>query len=214
MPFRCEELALALAQYAADGEPHDVAWAALRAHVDDCPVCAARLARLRTVEITLMAWPVANPKPGLPRRVLAQLPTDYGRPTPPEEWRTLPWNVWVPALTLAAGIALVWVASPLGLPHGDSVQHLGVRVGELPGAIGSWASALGLPLDARAVAIPATGDKAFWAIWSGLCIALGGGGVSLALGAWGEQHERRWQELRQSVAQAAERVVRLAHRPS
>lgn len=214
MSCRCDERAPALAQYVADGEPPDATYAALRAHVSACTICAERIVLLRAVETALAAWPEAIVEPGLARRILRRLPASYARTRSVEEWRALPWSVWVPALTLGVAMALVWVASPAGPPQGDSAQHLGVTMGQLPRTIGSWVGSLGLPLDAPAVTMPNPGDKAFWAVWSGLCIALGGGGVSLALGAWGEQHERRWQELRQSVAQAADRIVRLAHRPS
>lgn len=214
MSSRCEEHAPDLAQYVADGEPLDMAFAALRAHVSTCPICVRRIALLREVEAALGTWPQIAAQPDLAWRILSRLPAEYAQPSVMEEWRALPWNVWVPALTLGVAVALVWVASPPGSTQGGSVQHLGARVSELPRVIGSWAGGLGLPVQAPAVAATQWGDKAFWAIWSGVCIALGGGGVSLALGTWGEQHERRWQELRQSVAQAAERVVRLAHRPS
>lgn len=186
-----------LAQYVADGEPLNEAYAALRAHLPACAACRQRLAWLRLVEQTLRAWPQARPDPAMAARIMAQLPP---LPAGGAVWEALPWIVWVPALALGLGLALAMLALPPQMTH-----DLGLSLAEWPQALKAY----------DLVSQQAALDRdLFWTLWSGLFVAVGGIGLTVALNAWSERCSREAAHLRLAVSEAAHRLSRLAQRPS
>jgi uncharacterized protein YbaR (Trm112 family) len=183
-----------LAQYVADGEPEDGAQRAIREHLLSCPVCREQLQWLRAVETALQEWPQVAPDPALVARIVANLPTLAAHA---HEWHALPWSVWVPAATMGVALAVAMLALP---PH--TAQGLGLSVAEWPLALKAYSAASQITLD----------SDLFWTVWSGLFVAVGGVGVTVALNAWNERCTREAPHLRLAMAEAAQRLSRLAHR--
>ena len=182
-----------LAQYVADGEPPTEAYDALRAHLLGCAACQQRLAWLRLVEEMLQEWPQVAADPALAARIVAQLPP---LATVSATWQALPWNVWVPALAVGLGLTLTMLALPQQM-----TQDL-LSLAEWPQALKTYGVA--------SQQAPLNRDL-FWTLWSGLSVAVGGVGVTMALNAWSERCSREAAQLLLAVSEAAHRLSRLAH---
>ncbi len=169
---------------------------ALRAHLAECPVCREEMHWLRTVEAALASWPLAEPAPGFLERLLERLAREQ---VPARAGQVLPWNIWVPAMTLGAAL----IIAALALPPQIS-QAWEPAISEWPRQVAPWAAEGRLTLD----------RGAFWAVWSGLFVATGGVGLTLALSAWNARYTRRVEEVKRALSEAADHLLKMAHRPS
>jgi anti-sigma factor RsiW len=177
-----------LPQYVADGMPTTCEYAAVRAHLASCPHCRITVERLVQVETSLSRWPLQQAPPDMAERILAAI----DREAPIEAWNMLPWNVWLPALTLLVALALAIHLTPAmqaGLITAPWIE---------PGKMAP------LPLQFSR-------DPAFlWALWIGFSIAVSGMGITLALVHGRLPDEEEIDHLRDRLSDTAHRLRRLA----
>lgn len=167
-PRSCEPYCTALPQYVADGEPATPAHAALRRHLRECAACRGQLARLREVETALRAYPTVAAPPELAATTMARI--EALNAAPHEEWRWLPWNLWLPALVLICAAAIVALALPDALLV-DSLIEAGA----------DWSASLEVWLAALS---RQTETSSFWAVWLGVFVSAAGLGLTVALSGW------------------------------
>jgi hypothetical protein len=184
----CEIQQASLAQYVADGEPDEREYQALRQHLASCEGCRQALASLRRVEAALWAWPLQEAPAGLTTRILDAI---EGEPQV-EDWRPLPWSVWVPVLTLLVALALaVWLA---------------------PAPDPAFARALPEPrADLLRLWLPED-QGLLWAVWIGVSAVLFGAGITMALVQGRMPNEAEMDHLRHRLSDTAQRLWHLAGR--
>ena len=190
----CEQIQHRLPQFIADGEPPRLDSHALRAHLRECARCSSYAQRLRWAEEALRTWPLLPPDPALTRRILAAVAAEERRRV---EWEPLPWNVWLPVLTLLLALSLfVWSLSPGGPPLRlvEDVEH-GLINWSIP--ISSWVTSVRLE----------TSTEQFWAIWIGFFATTAGIGLSMALTRWSRDNSRSLGALETQVADAVQRLL-------
>lgn len=183
-------LAEALASNQTDLPP------ALAKHLAECPFCQAEVRWLREVEAALAAWPLAEPDPGFLERLLGRLAREE---MPSRAWQVLPWNIWVPVVAVGAALVISALALPPQIP-----QQWEPAIAEWPRQVIPWAAEGRLTLD----------KGLFWAFWSGLFVAAGGVGLTLALNAWGSRQARRVEEFKRALNEAADHLLKMAHHTS
>jgi hypothetical protein len=174
-----------MAEYVAEGEPSTWRYALLRRHLSQCASCRAQVDRLRHVEQALWAWPLEMVSAPLHERLVATLD---GRETG-ERWPLVPWNVWLPLLTLLAAASLVFLLVPPGerASLGSLFAGNGVRLVE--GMID---------------------NHVLTAVWMGVCVALAGIGLTTALTLGRLPNHDEIGSFRDRASAAAEHLWRLA----
>ena len=195
----CDMFCDLLAEWVADGEPESVAYAGLRRHMQTCPQCSVLLPPLRRAEEALRAYPTIQADPALLRRIieaisLEQLPEI-------EQWRLLPWDVWVPAVAVGGALLILLYAVPTDV---RSMAFLGAA--PAPQVFSG-------DVEGRLAALRALVDQdRFWAIWSAAALMLSGAGLKLFLSRWDEATKRQVDRFEEQVSDAANRIVDLARR--
>lgn len=184
----CQDIQGLLPQYVADGQPAAGEYAAVRAHLNSCTNCLATVELLQYVETGLSDWPLQPASPDLTNRILAAI----DREAPIEPWRLLPWNIWLPALTLLVALALAIFLTP-------SMQG---ELGTVP-----WIEPVkAVPLQVQFSADPAL----LLALWIGFSTAVCGIGITLALVHGRLPDEEELDHVRHRLSDKAHRLWRLA----
>ena len=195
----CERIQEQLPQYIADGEPASSQYAAIRAHLRCCLHCGAHARRLRLVEEALQTYPLVRPETSLTARILGALSAEEF--TQEKEWRLLPWDVWVPALSFALAVLLAMRFIPPHLLPVTSAQELESTLPNWPNTVDAWTKLPSL-----------FEDDAFWPVWSGIFAAMAGIGLSLSLACWNALNSRSLGNLEGHVTDAAHRLWAFARR--
>jgi len=180
----------ALAEYAAGAREFPPA---LKEHLAACPTCQEEMRYLRAIEAALAAWPLAEPDPTFLTRLLERLALEE---VPIRADQVLPWSIWVPAMTLGAALMIAAIALPPQVP-----QAWGPALAEWPRQVAPWAAAPHFTLD----------PSPFWAVWTGLFVAVGGIGLTLALSAWNDRYTQRVEDLKRALSEAADHLLKMAH---
>lgn len=167
-----------------------------REHLAECPLCQAEVQSWHELRAALAAWPLAEPAPGLLGRLLERLAREE---IPSRRWQLLPWNIWVPVMTVGAALLIAGFALPPQIR-----QAWGPEIAEWPRQVAPWATEGHLMLD----------RGLFWALWSGLFVAAGGIGLTLALSAWSDRHTARVVEFKRALSEAADHLLKMAHHTS
>ena len=191
----CRQVGSDLPQYIADGEPELACHDALRAHLALCPHCRAYAERLHIVERALQSYPLASPNPQIVtltmRRISAQ------EQAAQEEWRLLPWDVWVPAVAFFLAIVVAMMCLPPNLlpavPLTDLERTVIIESAPIP---------LGLQMN----------TELFWALWLGLSVIAAGLGLSLGLSHWNAANSKSLGRLETHVTDAATKLWDYARR--
>ena len=107
--MHCEEARWMILELTLESGPTDSK--PLREHLRGCPACSYFLARVEETDLALRALPVESAPAGMTRQVLAQAAARGDREG------FLPWSVWLPVLSLLAGliwayVTLVWRSGP------------------------------------------------------------------------------------------------------
>jgi hypothetical protein len=186
--MNCEEAQTVLAQWVADGYPRTFEYQGLREHLADCAACRLAAGDLERVEQALRAWPLRPVPVGLARRILAAIEREIRV----EPWEPLPWNVWLPAMTLLAAVALALLLAP---PLPSAVPPMSWLE---PAA--QWPGQLRFPDDQGLLA----------ALWLGGSLAVVGIGITLALVHGRLPTEDEVDNLRHRLWDKAHRLLRLA----
>jgi hypothetical protein len=194
----CKNIWPRLAEYVSDGEPRSTEYADLRAHLATCFGCRMDVLRLRLVEDALRSYPLSRPSPLLIARILERVHAQQQSTT--EEWRLLPWDVWLPSLALMVALAIMLLSLPTPMSADGALQGLQGMMSQWPEALKVWIATSEMHTE-RAL---------FWAIWSGLFATSAGIGLSLALANWREPHSKRMEQLNAQVADVASRLRALA----
>jgi len=193
----CEVCRSLLPQYIADGEPTSRAPAGLREHLAACGDCRDLAARLRSVESALRAYPMAAVPPDLAYSVAAQIRPSHAEPA--EEWRWLPWDVWVPALALVVAVVLVCFSAPIpAFSAGPriAIYPVTVSVGRLLPQPGSALSA-----------------DSSWAVWMLVSLGLAVVGAMVGIKAWRHADPSAHQAVQDRVDDVTRRLGSLIGRP-
>jgi len=178
-----------LADYVADGEPENSEYVALRIHLHDCALCRAQLARLRDVESALRSYPLLRPSPELTRSILHAIRSEPRQ----EDWRLVPWSIWLPSLTLLLAFGFVAFVLP---PHTQFALPM-VSPEPLPATEA---------IQLREWLITSTQNDPFWPLWAGLLIVASGLGFALSLASWGSSTNRQFDRFESRLSSAAERL--------
>lgn len=200
--MQCDQVRGRLAEYVADamsrtgagttGDAEDI-----ERHLAECAACRAEAERLRQVEVALWAYPGVEPPAELTAAVMRRVAAE--RPLAQEEWRMLPWDVWVPAVAFVLAL-LVAVASipPHLLPavSGDSIG----------GTVASWSEQVNGWL--APIAGPSQGGL-LWAFLGALLATTAGLGLSYALDAFSSDEVNA---IESRVSDAASRLWDRARR--
>ncbi len=184
----CSKYLDALPEYVAAGEPDLSQYEGLRSHLAWCPCCQQDACTLRETEAALRAWPLYPVPPDLYARIMQAI----DRRLTVEEWQPMPWNVWLPALSLSLAVLLACHLMPsavFGLPLRQLVQENGE---------------ITVHLD------PRLGQQAAWAIWTGVFAALAGIGLTLALTVGRMPSPQEMGEFRQRATHTVERILKTA----
>jgi hypothetical protein len=195
----CERIQEQLPQYIADGEPASSQYAAIRAHLRGCLPCGAHARRLRFVEEALQAYPLVRPEASMVARIMGTISAEDS--IQEKEWRLLPWDVWVPALSFALAVLLAMMFIPPHLLPATSVPELENTLTNWPNAVDAWTKLPSL-----------VEEDAFWPVWSGIFAAMAGIGVSLSLTCWNALNSRSLDNLEEHVTDAAQRLWGFARR--
>lgn len=195
----CERIQEQLPQYIADGEPASSQYAAIRAHLRSCLPCGAQAQRLRLVEEALQAYPLVRPEASLTTRILGSLSAEES--TQEKEWRLLPWDVWVPALSFALAVLLAMRFIPPHLLPVTSGQEMESTLINWPNSVDAWTK------------LPALLEEdTFWPVWSGIFAATAGIGLSLSLTCWNALNSRSLDNFEEHLTDAAHRLWGFARR--
>ena len=189
----CDRMCERLPEYIAGGEPLSLRYASLAAHLRRCTSCAAHARALRAVEDALRSYPRVAADPQLTARILQHV---LARARIHDAWEPLPWTVWLPGLAFSLAILLVVVSLPAQTLSGVSVEPVGLAP-LAPGWVHAWVGAL----------YAEVGRESFWAIWSGVCLALAGIGLGVGLRGWTSGNARSLEGIEHHVSDAAERVL-------
>jgi len=198
----CSRYRTQLAGYVADGEPRTGEHAAVRAHLAHCAECQAYVPSLRCVESALHAMPMAVAPLALSDLILDSIADE--RQLVEEEWRVLPWTVWVPVLAMLFAAVVISMSLPT---HIQSA----LLPPEAQGAImpiRDLLSVENLPLER-----PANPDL-FWAMWIGIFCTTAGLGISLSLFSWTTGDTKSLEHVESNLSDAVGRLrsrVRRAH---
>lgn len=191
--YSCEIAREQLPQYIADGEPRSAGYGSLRAHLGACPACRAYAERLRVVEEALRTYPRVWPDPALTMRIMRTVAAE--KQAQEESWHLLTWDVWLPVAALVLTLLIVVMSAPPQVLPEMPLQ-------EFEGTIAGWHSNINTWV---APVLPARGDT-FWAIWSGLFVALAGLGLSLSLSCWNTLNSRSLDRLEEHVTEVVSRL--------
>lgn len=202
--MQCDQVRPRLSEYIADvasgrlaGAPGDIE--ALERHLEECPACRAEAERLRYVEEALRSYPGVTPPATLTADIMRRVAME--RPVAEEEWRVLPWDVWVPAVAFLLAL-LVAVASipPQLLPAvpGETIDDTVVSWAE---QVNVWLS----PLQG-----PAQGGL-LWAALATLLATTAGLGLSLALSEWTSDEVSAMESRITAAASRLWNTARRAH---
>jgi len=168
--MQCDEVRSKLVSYAA-GDVADAESHTIRRHLARCADCAGEEQRLRWVEEALWRYPGVNPPAGLTAAVMRRVARE--RPLPAEEWRLLPWDVWVPCVAFVLALLVAMVSIPPDLL--PAMSGTGVR-----GTVMAWSEQVNSWL--APVQGPAQGGL-LWAVVGALLATTAGLGLSLAISA-------------------------------
>lgn len=200
--MQCDEVRSRLAEYMADvvagkDAPACSNAAGLERHLAECAACRAEAERLRQVEEALWSYPGVTPPDGLTAAVMRRVAQE--RPVAEEEWRLLPWDVWVPAVAFVLAL-LVAVASipPHLLPA--------MSGGEIGGTFAAWSEQVSAWL--APIRGPAEGGL-LWAVLAAILATTAGLGLSLAINACAADEVRAFESR---VSDAASRLWDTARR--
>jgi len=189
--FSCNQFQEELPQYVADGERPLPQYDALRAHLQECASCRDHVDRLRLVEGALYSYPRMAPDPTLTDRILLAIAEHE---IEAEDWRPLPWDVWVPALAFIATFLVIMFSFP-------SNNFTLISVRESKNAFVSWSELL----HNGASLWEGMGTDLLWAIWSGIFATIAGLGLGVSITCWNELQSS-------SVHQLEERLTDTVHR--
>lgn len=188
----CDLTCDSLPQYVADGETESLAYASVRAHLRVCATCRAQALALRHVEQGLRNLPLVVHDPLLTARILRRVAAESD--TIAEEWRLLPWAVWVPALAVV--LAIVFAAASLPMPSSATLVQ-GLRA-----MLSGWLPSAPVQVDA----------VLFWAIWLAVFATSAGVGIGLSLSHWDSSASHSLGKVQSRVSGAAARLWGLARR--
>jgi len=184
-----------LAEYVADGEPEASNYAYLKEHLHTCVMCKAQLARLRIVESALRSYPMLKPRPELAWEILRAIRAERRE----KDWHLVPWNIWLPGLTMLLAISIIAVALPghtqISLP---TIQPVATPIPQSTGQaiqVGEW-----LTLNSQ--------RDALWPLWAGLLAVLSGCGLALSISSWGTSTNKQFDRIESHVADATQRFRR------
>jgi anti-sigma factor RsiW len=194
----CETIEDRLPQYVADGEPDTPEYAALQAHLTTCIACQQYLQQLRWVEHGLRSESRPAVDPDLTTRIMAAIAEERGLQTQSgaDDWRLLPFDVWLPMVTLLLALTILTLSIP------EHLRSLAFRYAPQPEVLQRTVSLSGwlAPFEGG------VGDPAFWALWIGLFVALAGLGLCVSLSAWSTDSAEGLAQLEAAVASWMRRV--------
>jgi len=180
----CERFREQLAQYIADGEPACSDYEPLRQHLVHCARCQTLAKDLRIVETALASYPLIVAPPTLRAELMRTIMQE--RQALQEEWRLLPWDVWVPAVAFGLALLIALLSLPAQLWQAAPVPESP----DIWAKFGLWLNSLRLP----------NGDGLFWVIWVGVFATTAGLGLCLSLTNWTHDHTRQVEDLEARVA--------------
>ena len=193
--MNCRMIRSELPQYIADGEPALATYARLRGHLAACPACQGYAARLRVVEGALRAYPPVASPACLANSVVDSIVQDHQ--AEPEEWRWLPWDIWVPAAAFALAILIALMSIPSHLLTLPGVE-------KIIGTIQQWPTMIGGGVDNPDLM---TREGLFWGIWRGGVATTAGLGISLSLAYFHKLSKQKLNDLETRVADTANRLL-------
>ncbi len=191
-----ERLSNQLAEYVAAGEPDAWRYRRLRAHIQRCPHCQARLESLRYVEQALRTWPSHVPQRSLLPKILQAVSEEAVQN---EDWQLLPWNIWVPIVAVGAALLIAAISLP---PSSLATE-----------TISSWEKVLG---GSSTVTLVWDGTHELpWAVWTGVVAVAAGLGTAFGFSErisllqpfeMARAYLSGWIDRLVALAQRAERV--------
>lgn len=162
----------------------------LRAHLADCVACRRYAQKLQIIDAALRERSLRSVSPYLSQRIMRSV-----EQMEQEHWEILPWSVWLPALTIAAGLIVAACALPAGYlsPQKVSFWERSVTLtGTQP-----------LPLFQ-----PPLGESdAFWALWSAVFAVVSGLGIILGLNSFDEEQRDCVHEVKRDIQSRADRLL-------
>ncbi len=200
--MQCNQVRPGLTEYIADmvsgsGTGASREAEALERHLEECAACRAEAERLRRVEEALWSYPGVTAPAGLTADVMRRVAME--RPAAQEEWRMLPWDVWVPAVAFLLALLVAVASIP---PHLLSAMP-GDEIG---GTVVSWSEQVNGWL--APIQGPAQGGL-LWAALAAILATTAGLGLSLALSEWSSDEV---SAIESRVTDAASRLWNTARR--
>lgn len=174
--MQCDRVRARLAEYIADEVSRgsvDVSGdaVAIECHLAECAACRAEAERLRQVEVALWAYPGVEPPADLTAAVMRRVAAE--RPLAQEEWRMLPWDVWVPAVAFVLALLVAVASIPPHLLPTVSSDAIGGTVASWSEQVNGWLAPMQGPSQRGLL----------WAFLGALLATTAGLGLSLAIDA-------------------------------
>lgn len=170
---------------------------ALERHLAECAACRAEAERLRCVEEALWRYPGVTPPATLTADVMRRVAEE--RQAVEEEWRVLPWDVWVPAVAFLLALLVAVASIPPHLLPTMSGDAIGGTVASWSEQVNGWLA----PIQG-----PAQGGL-LWSVLPAILATTAGVGLAVALSAWPSDE---LSAVESRVTDAASRLWNLARR--
>jgi hypothetical protein len=183
----------------ADGEPRIREYASLLKHLATCSICREEAERLRLMEEILQTHPRRAVDPKLTRRILSAIADEERKRegVRAAEAPLMTWDLWVPALTLLAALAILALSASEQMLALVVPLDVDLSLLRQPVSLPEMVSGLSLQGD----------NTLFWAVWSGFFAIASGIGLWVSLNAWSAMSSNAVTQMEGHLAGLVRRVT-------